>query len=212
MNDLMNKDYYNNYSRIQDLKNNYITVFLVVVNIAVFIIYTILGDVLYNITSLSAVDITDSHEYYRFFTCMFMHGSLEHLLSNMLFLAVLGDMLERAVGHGRFIVIYMVSGRLGGCASVLYALISGNMYSSVGASGAISGLIGALLVLVIKNNGRYGQVSLRRMILGIVYLIYSGLQSNITDNAAHIGGMAAGFFVMILLYVFNRKVKVAVHR
>ena len=164
----MNKDYYNNYSRIQDLKNNYITVFLVVVNIAVFIIYTILGDVLYNITSLSAVDITDSHEYYRFFTCMFMHGSLEHLLSNMLFLAVLGDMLERAVGHGRFIVIYMVSGLLGGCASVLYALISGNMYSSVGASGAISGLIGALLVLVIKNNGRYGQVSLRRMILGIV--------------------------------------------
>ena len=115
MNDLMNKDYYNNYSRIQDLKNNYITVFLVVVNIAVFIIYTILGDVLYNITSLSAVDITDSHEYYRFFPCMFMHGSLEHLLSNMLFLAVLGDMLERAVGHGRFIVIYMVSGLVGGC-------------------------------------------------------------------------------------------------
>ena len=45
------------------------------------------------------------------------------------------------------------------------------------------------------------------MILGIIYLIYSPLQSSITDNAAHIGGMAAGFFVMVLLYMLSRKVK-----
>lgn len=190
-------------SKLQN--KNYVTFFLIIINIAAYILYTISGDMLYNMGSLSVLDIMERGEYYRILTSMFLHGSPDHIFSNMLFLAALGDMLERAIGHGRFAMIYMLAGLGGNLVSMLYELAGGKFYHTIGASGAVFGLIGALLLLLLIHNGTYGQVSLRRMILALVYMLYSGMKSDITNNAAHIGGLLVGFFLMLILYACDRR-------
>ena len=161
---------------------DYVTILLVITNIAVYIFCTIQGNVLYNMGSLSVVDIINRQEYYRILTSLFLHANPQHIWGNMIFLAALGDMLEKSIGHGRFFAIYMLA-----------------------ASGAVFGLIGALLLLICKNNGTYGQISFRRMIFAIVYLFYSGTQSETTNNMAHLGGFITGFAVMAVFYCITRR-------
>lgn len=184
---------------------DYVTILLVIANIAVYIFCTIQGDVLYNMGSLSVVDIIDRQEYYRVLTSMFLHAGPQHIWGNMIFLAALGDMLERSIGHGRFFTIYMLAGIGGNLLSMGRELATGQFCSTVGASGAVFGLIGALLLLICRNNGIYGEVSLRRMILALVYLFYSGMQSETTNNAAHLGGFVVGFIVMAVFYCIERR-------
>jgi rhomboid protease GluP len=86
---------------------------------------------------------------------------------------------------------------------MLYSAVSGKYYSSVGASGAIFGLMGALFILVIVHNGRYGQVSIRRLLFGVFYMVYSGVRTENVDNAAHIGGLICGIFVMAVINVIE---------
>lgn len=188
------------------IKNkDYVTILLVIANIAVYIFCTIAPDVVYNMGSLSVVDIIETRGCYRILTSMFIHAGPQHIWGNMIFLAALGDMLERAIGHGRFFTIYMLSGIVGNLFSMLRELLTGQYGSTVGASGAVFGLIGALLLLVFKNNGVYGQVSLPRMIFALFYLFYTGLQSQTTNNAAHLGGFLTGFIVMAVFYHIKGK-------
>lgn len=181
-------------------KNCCITIFLIIINITAYIIYTFLGEVVYNIGSLSARPVIENKEYYRLISCMFLHGGIDHIIGNMVFLAALGEMLEREIGHVRFCILYMLSGIGGSFFSLVYMVLTIQSYSSVGASGAITGLIGALLLLVLVNNGRYASISLKRILLAVFYMIYTGLQSPVTDNAAHIGGLVCGFFIMAAMY------------
>mgnify|MGYP004700812021 FL=1 len=184
---------------------DYVTISLVIANIAVYIFCTIQGDMLYNMGSLSVVDIIDRQEYYRVLTSMFLHAGPQHIWGNMIFLAALGDMLERSIGHGRFFTIYMLAGIGGNLLSMGRELVTGQFCSTVGASGAVFGLIGALILFICRNNGNYGEVSLRRMILALVYLFYSGMQSETTNNAAHLGGFVVGFIVMAVFYCIERR-------
>jgi rhomboid protease GluP len=142
-------------------------------------------------------------EYYRFFTSMFMHGGIDHIVSNMIFLAALGEMLERVIGHVRFAILYILSGIGGGLFSIANVLLSGNHHTSVGASGAIFGLIGAMLILVVIYNGRYQDISVGRMIFAIVYMVYDGMRSEGIDNAAHVGGLIFGALIMAFMNVIE---------
>lgn len=182
-------------------KKYYITLLFLIINIAAYILYTFLGEVVYNMGSLDADLVIGNKEYYRLISCIFLHGSIDHIVGNMIFLAALGEMLEREIGHTRFVILYMLSGVGGSIFSLVYMVVTMQSYRSVGASGAISGLIGALLLLVIVNNGRYGDISLRRILLAIFYMIYTGLQSATTDNAAHIGGLVCGFVTMFVMHI-----------
>ena len=184
---------------------DYVTILLVITNIAVNIFCTIQGNVLYNMGSLSVVDIINRQEYYRILTSTFLHANPQHIWGNMIFLAALGDMLERSIGHGRFFAIYMLAGIGGNLLSMGHELATGQFCSTTGASGAVFGLIGALLLLICKNNGTYGQISFRRMIFAIVYLFYSGIQSETTNNMAHLGGFITGFAVMAVFYCITRR-------
>ncbi len=184
---------------------DYVTILLVITNIAVYIFCTIQGNVLYNMGSLSVVDIINRQEYYRILTSLFLHANPQHIWGNMIFLAALGDMLERSIGHGRFFAIYMLAGIGGNLLSMGHELAKGQFCSTIGASGAVFGLIGALLLLICKNNGTYGQISFRRMIFAIVYLFYSGIQSETTNNMAHLGGFITGFAVMAVFYCITRR-------
>lgn len=184
---------------VRSWKEFYITIIFVALNVGAYILYTLLGEIVYNKGSLSADAVMVDGEYYRLVSCAFLHGSVSHIVGNMIFLAALGEMLEREIGHIRFFLLYMFSGVGGSCFSLAYMALTSISYTSVGASGAVSGLIGALLLLVISNNGRYGDISLRRILLAIFYMVYTGLQSETTDNAAHIGGLVCGFVLMLAL-------------
>lgn len=185
-------------------KNCCITILFLVLNVGAYILYTLLGEIVYNIGNLNADAVIADGEYYRLVSCVFLHGSIDHIIGNMVFLVALGEMLEYEIGHVRFFLLYMLSGVGGSIFSLTYMMISMVPYRSVGASGAISGLIGALLLLVISNNGRYEGISLPRILLAIFYMVYTGLQSDTTDNAAHIGGLVCGFAIMLVLLLMRK--------
>ena len=124
------------------------TVALIVINAAVFFILTLFGDTedaLFMLQHGAMYEpyIIDGHEYYRIFTCMFLHFGISHLLNNMVLLGALGWNLELEIGKIRFLIIYLGSGIAGNIVSLIYDISSVQPAVSVGASGAIFGLMGA---------------------------------------------------------------------
>ena len=190
-----------------------VTLVLVVINVLVYLccIYaekipygeTTLADMIYDAGSMNTERILSNGEYYRSVTSMFLHGGISHIVSNMIFLIALGEMLERAIGHARFVVLYFLSGIGGDIFSMINVVLSQDYYTAIGASGAIFGLIGAMLVLVVLNNGHYEGISIKRMVFAIVYMVYSGMQSEGVDNAAHLGGLVFGVLIMTAMYLIE---------
>ena len=186
-----------------DYRDYTVMIILIAINIIIYMYCTYAGEVVYNRGCMDAERVLLDGEYYRFFTSMFMHGGIDHIVSNMIFLAALGEMLERVIGHARFAILYILSGIGGGLFSIANVLLSGNHHTSVGASGAIFGLIGAMLILVVIHNGRYQDISVGRMIFAIVYMVYDGMRSEGIDNAAHFGGLIFGALIMAFMNVIE---------
>lgn len=136
-------------------------------------------------------------EWYRLVTHLFLHGDIWHLGNNMLILFCLGNALEHYVGKYSYIGIYFFSGILAGLGSVVY-----NTYDtvSVGASGAVFGVIGAMVWLVVRNRGRLEGFTGLRMVLFVLMSVYAGFVDQGVDNAAHIAGLIAGFLLAMLIY------------
>ena len=180
------------------------TVALIVINIAVFFILTMFGDtedaVFMQHGAMYEPNIIEGHEYYRIFTCLFLHFGITHLLNNMVLLGALGWNLELEIGKVRFVIIYFASGIIGNIVSLFYDLTLEQPAVSAGASGAIFGLMGALLYVVIANRGRLGRLSGRGMLVMVILSLYFGLTSTGVDNLAHIGGLVSGFLLAVLLY------------
>ena len=181
------------------------TVTLIVINIAVFFILTLFGDTedavfMLQHGAMYAPYVTEGHEYYRIFTCLFLHFGIAHLLNNMVMLGALGWNLELEIGKIRYIIIYFGSGIIGNIISLCYDLTLQQPAVSAGASGAIFGLMGALLYVVIANSGRLGRLSGRGMLVMVALSLYFGLTSSGVDNLAHIGGLVSGFLLAVVLY------------
>lgn len=181
------------------------TVALIVINVAVFFIMSLFGnteDVMFMLEHGAMFEplITEDHEYYRIITSMFLHFGIEHLLNNMVILGALGWNLELETGKIRFLIIYLVSG-IGGNLLSLYLGVSSAEYAvSAGASGAIFGLMGALLYVAARNRGRMGRISGKGVLFMIALSLYFGITSSGIDNAAHIGGLLCGFILAVILY------------
>jgi membrane associated rhomboid family serine protease len=153
--------------------------------------------------------------YLTMITSMFMHGGFGHLFGNMLFLWIFGDNIENRLGHGRYLAFYLLTGIIASLAHVFTSYFFGMDLEvpSLGASGAISGVMGAYLVLFPKR--RVNVLLLRFIVavpavvslgLWIVLQIISGLgmlggQSDGVAYAAHIGGFIGG---MLLIKFFDR--------
>lgn len=181
------------------------TVALIVINVAVFFILTMFGDTedavfMLQHGAMYEPNIIEGHEYYRIFTCLFLHFGITHLLNNMVMLGALGWNLELEIGKVRFVIIYFASGIIGNIVSLFYDLTLEQPAVSAGASGAIFGLMGALLYVVIANRGRLGRLSGRGMLVMVALSLYFGLTSTGVDNLAHIGGVVSGFLLAVLLY------------
>lgn len=139
-------------------------------------------------------------EMYRFFTCIFIHFGFEHLFSNMIVLFLLGDNLERAIGWVKYIIVYLATGLAGSIVSCIYYLIIDEYVLSGGASGAIYGVLGALLYVVWTNQGKLEDLNSFKLILFLCFSFYNGFNSTGVDNAAHVGGFFAGLILGKLLY------------
>ncbi len=180
------------------------TTAVIAANIAVFLILSIFGDTedavfMLRHGAMYEPMVTQEHEFYRIFTSMFLHFGISHLLNNMVLLGALGWNLELEIGKIRFLVIYMVSG-IGGNVLSLYHGVSTQEYAvSAGASGAVFGLMGALLYVVILNRGRLGRISGRGMAVMVLLSLYFGFTSGGVDNWAHIGGLISGFLMAAIL-------------
>ena len=181
------------------------TVALIVINVAVFFIMSLFGnteDAMFMLEHGAMFEplITQDHEYYRIITSMFLHFGIEHLLNNMVILGALGWNLELETGKIRYMIIYLVSG-IGGNLLSLYIGVSSAEYAvSAGASGAIFGLMGALLYVAARNRGRMGRISGKGVLFMIALSLYFGITSSGVDNAAHIGGLLCGFILAVILY------------
>lgn len=181
------------------------TTVLIVINVAVFLILSMLGnteDAVFMLHHGAMYEplVTEGQEYYRLFTCMFLHFGITHLMNNMVMLGALGWNLEVEIGRIRFIIIYFISGLGGNILSLIAGISAGEAVVSAGASGAVFGLMGALLYVVIANRGRLGRLSGRGMIFMVILSLYFGLTSSGVDNMAHIGGLICGFFLAVILY------------
>lgn len=138
--------------------------------------------------SFGRADFFD-HQWFRLVTAMFLHGGLIHIGFNMMVLLDLGPIVEEVYGSARYFFFYIVMGIF----SFVVSAVMGHF--ALGASGAILGLIGLLIAITTKRGGAQMRELRGRLISWVVtiFLIgfaFSGLR---TDNAAHFGGLAAGY-------------------
>jgi rhomboid protease GluP len=139
---------------------------------------------------------TMSGQWWRLITSVFLHGGVRHVGMNMVFLLVIGLFLEPMMGSGRYLLAYLFTGIAAGVGSMLW-------YSavSVGASGAIFGLIGVFVSLLISPVISWSatKIVIGIVVVFIVYYYLYGFASGI-DNVAHIVGFLSGVFVGYLFY------------
>lgn len=178
---------------------------LIVINVLVFFLLSLRGDTesgyfMLQYGAMYEPLVTDGHEYYRLITSLFLHFGIQHLLNNMVMLGALGYQLENEIGRIKFLLIYFISGIGGNLCSLYWNVSHGEQVISAGASGAIFGLMGALLYIVAVNRGRLGRLSGRGMLIMVALSLYFGLTSSGVDNSAHIGGLIWGILITVLLY------------
>lgn len=177
---------------------------LVIINVIVFIVCTFTGDLLYNAGSLDIVSVFEQKQYLRILWAMFLHSGMNHLFHNMVILFFLGAMIEKEIGHICYAVFYFASGAGGNVISLLYRKAVDDRVGSIGASGAVFGLDGVLLAMVLFSGRQMENVTPARVLLMIAYSLYSGFTGKNVDNAAHIGGLAAGFAMGTVMCVVQR--------
>ena len=178
---------------------------LIVINVLVFFLLSLRGDTesgyfMLQYGAMYEPLVTEGHEYYRLITSLFLHFGIQHLLNNMVMLGALGYQLENEIGRIKFLLIYFISGIGGNLCSLYWNVSHGEQVISAGASGAIFGLMGALLYIVAVNRGRLGRLSGRGMLIMVALSLYFGLTSSGVDNSAHIGGLIGGILITVLLY------------
>lgn len=195
------------WSRAQIAKLPWVNIGLVAVNVIVFLICTFTGDLLYNKGALGVTEIAKDGSYYRILTSMFLHSGVNHLFSNMIVLYYIGEIVEKKIGHILYAVIYFLSGIAGAVFSIGYELLTGNYYSSVGASGAVFGVEGAVLMLVIMYHGKLEYMTIGRLAFAIVFSLYCGFTAANVNNAAHVGGVIMGFASMAVIAMLCPKIR-----
>lgn len=185
-------------------KRAYVNIGLIVINVLVFLYLEITGsseDVyfMYEKGAMFGPAIAVDKEYYRFVTAMFMHFGIDHIINNMIVLFALGDNLERALGHVKYLILYMVCGIGSNWISMMVEGMDSTVVSA-GASGAIFGVIGGLFYVVAANRGRLEDLSSSRLTFMIILSLYLGFTETGVDNTAHIAGLILGILWGIILY------------
>ena len=214
-----------------------VTYALIAVNVVVWLIELSLGERFINGYSTVPLEITSGRDlvgtqtiqaggqsipiqlypgptpiYLTLFSAMFMHASWAHIIGNMLYLWIFGDNIEDRIGSGKFLVFYLVCGLAASAAHIVFGPES--VIPSLGASGAIAGVLGAYLVLFPRKSVR---VLMMRQIVNMPAFIVLGMwivlqvfsQISVVGGdgggvayMAHIGGFIAG---LVLIFLFGKR-------
>lgn len=187
--------------KVFKMKFPMITYTLIAINILFYIIPVLFGE--YN----SVINLLCNHgpsiragQYYRLFTGMFVHAGLMHLALNCYSLYVIGTQMESFLGKIKYLIIYVVSGLAGALLSMTF---SGNV-ASVGASGAIFGLLGSMLYFGYHYRVYLGNVIKSQILPLILVNLSIGFMFQGIDNAAHIGGLIGGALITMALGIDNK--------
>lgn len=186
-----------------------ITAVLTGINVLMFLITDLIpgvGSVFFEYGSLGYQNVIHQHQFYRLITHMFLHLDQDHIFSNILLLVMLGYYIEDYLGHTRFLILYFCCGFLAGCTSIVYNMIYMDPTTSLGASGAVFGLMGSYIYMIWRNQQGQQVMDIRRLAFVLVIIFYGGFSQGGIDNAAHVGGFLCGIpCVAILDLTRNRK-------
>jgi membrane associated rhomboid family serine protease len=177
---------------------------LIIANVIIFLVSQIrMFSWLYDYGAMiDGALLNDPLQAYRLLTSMFLHANLLHIALNMLSLYFIGVITERVFGTGRFLIIYFISGIIGGLAQFGVDVFSNQLGAAVGASGAIFGVFGALGAFFLLRRRALGPAG--NSLIGqwffwlVINLVFSFSVSGIAAYA-HIGGLAAGLVLGALL-------------
>ncbi|MDS0938768.1 rhomboid family intramembrane serine protease [Staphylococcus epidermidis] len=137
-------------------------------------------------------------EWYRLISSMFLHFNFEHILMNMLSIFIFGKIVESIIGSWRMLIIYIISGLYGNFVSLSFNTTT----ISVGASGAIFGLIGSIFVIMYLSKNFNKKMIGQLLIALVVLIVFSLFMSNI-NIMAHLGGFISGVLITLIGYYFK---------
>ncbi len=140
-------------------------------------------------------------DWWRLATSVFLHFGWEHLFNNMLVLLYLGSLAERCLGKKRFLAVYLISGIGANIVSVWWYVHQGELLvATAGASGAIFGIAGLLLCIILLSKGHFEGITLRQLVLMMFFTLYHGFAESGVNNCAHIAGGIIGFACGVLIF------------
>src|SRR5574344_1462952 len=142
-------------------------------------------------------------EYYRLITCAFLHAGVIHLFVNMYSLFVVGTQVETFIGKWKFLFVYLISALSGSLMSIIF---NANIVS-VGASGAIFGLLGSLLYFGYHYRMYLSNTLLTQIVPIIILNLFIGFMSTNIDNGAHIGGLVGGLLATMAVGIAGKTEK-----
>ena len=173
----------------------YLVYILIAMNLFAFMHYFTQSSI-YGVSAKTVIHGED----YRLVTYMFLHSNMSHLVSNMIALFIIGNALTKRVGNIAFGIIYLAGGIFGGYVSCYASFCGAKDMSTitVGASGAIFALLGALLVDMFMDSKNIA----KGIMSGATALILSGFAPHV-DTFCHIGGFLSGMMIMFIINVLN---------
>jgi len=182
-------------------KKPVVTYILIVLNLMVFLYGVLHGnDELINMFG-NNYELVQNGEFYRLFTCMFVHADILHILFNMIALYSIGPVVERYYGKSKFLLIYLVSGLLGSIFSGVFMTADS---ISIGASGAIFGLLGSICYFTYYYRATL-QGILRGSIMPVIIInLVIGFLSSSIDLSAHIGGLIGGILISMVIGIGDK--------
>lgn len=176
-------------------KDNKLTYILIGLNILIYILTAIMSRSLldsntYVLIRLGAKvnELINHGQVWRLLTCAFLHGGIMHLAFNMYALKIIGSEVEYVFGRKKYLIIYLMAALGGSIFSYIFSPYS----ISVGASGAIFGLLGAMLIFGIKHRDKIGKSYMMNIVQVIIINIIIGVSLSNIDNFAHLGGLIVG--------------------
>jgi membrane associated rhomboid family serine protease len=180
-----------------------VTYSLIGVNVAIFLVQFAAGvNAVAGDWGMWPVGVAVNGEWWRLVTAAFLHGSFLHIAFNMYVLYALGPTLERILGHSRYLLLYLLAALGGGVASYVFSDIR---TVSVGASGAIFGLMGALVVA-----GRRLRYDVTQVLILLGINVAIGFFSPGVDWRAHLGGLVTGAVVAAIMVFPPRRYRTVV--
>ena len=182
-------------------KKPVVTYILIVLNLMVFLYGVLHGnDELINMFG-NNYELVQNGEFYRLFTCMFVHADILHILFNMIALYSIGPVVERYYGKSKFLLIYLVSGLRGSIFSGVFMTADS---ISIGASGAIFGLLGSISYFTYYYRATL-QGILRGSIMPVIIInLVIGFLSSSIDLSAHIGGLIGGILISMAIGIGDK--------